>query len=126
MYSSPYIVPEQWATVSVHNSTGENALNNTDYTLTCTVTPIEGMALPVIVEWVGPDGGVVASQGNVMVGEVEVQGTVSTLSLSFSPVLESDAGSYTCRAAITVPWLDTQPLQRSATVHMPVTSELQA
>ena len=53
-----YTVPDEWATVSIHNSTGENALNNTDYTLTCTMTAMEGMTLPVTVEWVGPDGSV--------------------------------------------------------------------
>ena len=119
-----YAVPDEWATVSIHNSTGENALNNTDYTLTCTVTVIEGMTLPVTVEWVWPDGSVVASEGNRMVGEVEVQGRVSTLSLSFNPVFSSDGGSYTCRAAISVPWTKSQPPQRLALVNMPVTSKL--
>ena len=112
-----------WATVDIQNSTGENALNNTDYILTCTVTVIEGITLPVTVEWVGPDGDVVTSEGNRMVGEVEVQGRVSTLSLSFSPVYFSDGGNYTCRTAISVPWLSQQP-QRMTTVEMPVTSKL--
>ena len=114
-------VPDEWATVDIQNSTGENALNNTDYILTCTVTVIEGITLPVTVEWVGPDGDVVTSEGNRMVGEVEVQGTVSTLSLSFSPVFSSDGGSYTCRAA--VPWVGSGPVQLQATVDMPVTSK---
>ena len=113
-----------WATVDIQNSTGENALNNTDYILTCTVTVIEGITLPVTVEWVGSDGDVVTSEENKMVGEVEVQGTVSTLSLSFSPVFSSDGGSYTCRAAISVSWLTQQPPHLSTTVKMPVTSKL--
>ena len=87
------------------------------------MTIIEGITLPVTVEWVGPDGDVVMSEGNRMVGVVEVQGTVSTLSLSFSPVFSSDGGSYTCRAAISVPWVSSDPLQLQATVDMPVTSE---
>ena len=117
-----HAVPDEWATVDIQNSTGENALNNTDYILTCTVTVIEGITLPVTVEWVGPDGDVVTSEGNRMVGEVEVQGRVSTLSLSFSPVYFTDGGSYTCRAAISVSWLAQQSLQLSCTVEMPVTS----
>ena len=119
---SHFLVPDAWATIDIQNSTGENALNNTDYILTCTVTAIEGITLPVTVEWVGPDGDVVTSEGNRMVGEVEVQGRVSTLSLSFSPVYFTDGGNYTCRAAISVPWLSQQP-QRMTTVEMPVTSE---
>ena len=120
-----HAVPDEWATVSIHNSTGENALNNTDYTLTCTVTVMEGMTLPVTVEWVGPDGSVVVSEVNRMVREVEVQGRVSTLILSFSPVISEDGGKYTCRAAIFPQWMSS-PLQKLAMVDMPVTSKLHA
>ena len=122
MFNVDFTVPDEWATVDIQNSTGENALNNTDYILTCTVTVIEGITLPVTVEWVGSDGDVVTSEGNKMVGEVEVQGRVSTLSLSFSPVYFTDGGSYTCRTAISVSWLAEQSLQLSTTVEMPVTS----
>ena len=89
----------------------------------CTVGPITGMTLPHSVEWVGPDGTVLVSEGNVTVGEVETQGTVSNLSLSFNPVLSSQGGYYTCRATVNVPWMENQPAQLSATFNMPVTSE---
>ncbi len=123
MQSFYIIVPDDWATVEVSNSSGQNALNNTEYTLVCAVRVIAGMNLPVRMEWVGPDGAVVGSEGNWTVGEVETQGTLSTLTLSFHPVFVSDGGSYLCKAAITVPWMRTQPPQFSASVHMPVTSE---
>ena len=71
----------------------------------------------------GPDGGVVVSGGNITVGEVETQGTISTLTLSFSPVVSSNGGKYECRAAIFVPWMDSQPPQHTASVDMPVTSK---
>ena len=96
---SHFIVPDDWAAISIHIPTGRNALNNTNYTLTCTVTPISGMNLPYTVEWVRPGGDVVVSEENWMVGEVELQGTVSTLNLTFIPFLFSDIGCYTCRAA---------------------------
>ena len=115
-FLSFFSVPDEWATVDIQNSTGKNALHNTDYILTCTVTVIEGITLPVTVEWVGSDGDMVTSEGNRMVGEVEVQGRVSTLSLSFSPVFSSDGSNYTCRAAIFL----TRQQQLSATVKMPV------
>ena len=82
---------------------------------------IDGMNLVPSVEWVGPDGVVVVSEGNRTVGQVETQGTTSTLTLSFNPVLSSHGGRYTCRAAISVPWMATQPPQHSASVDMPVT-----
>ena len=81
------------------------------------------MTLPPSIKWVGPDGTVLVSEKKVTVGEVETQGTVSTLSLSFNPVLSSQGGYYTCRATVNVPWMTTQPSQISATFNMPVTSK---
>ena len=116
-------VPDDWATVAITNSTNQNALHNTSYVLTCTVMVIDGMNLDLSVEWAGPDGVVVVSEGNRTVGQVETQGTTSTLTLSFNPVLSSHGGNYTCTAAISVPWMATQPPQHSASVDMPVTCE---
>ena len=82
------------------------------------------MTLPVRMEWVGPDGAVVGSEGNRTVVEVETQGTLSTLTLSFYPVFSMDGGRYTCRAAITVPWMARQPPQKPDSVHITVNSEL--
>ena len=80
------------------------------------------MNLPYTVEWVGPDGSVVVSEGNRVVGEVVVEGTVSTLTLSFRPVLTSNGGGFTCRATVSVPWMKVQPPQLTASIHIPVTS----
>ena len=81
------------------------------------------MNLVPSLEWVGPDGEVIVSEGNVTVGEVEHEGAVSSLTLSFTPVTSSHGGSYTCRAAVSVPWMTTQPTPRSVSVDMPVTSK---
>ena len=89
----------------------------------CTVRPNTGMRLPPSVEWVGPDGTLLVSEENMTVGEVETQGTVSTFSLSFHPVLSSQGGYYTCRATVNVPWMENQPVQLSTTCNMPVTSK---
>ncbi len=118
----PYTVPDDWASVAITNPTGENALHGTEYTLLCTVTGIPGMTLPPSVEWVGTDGDVIeGSDGNRTVSAVMSQGTVSTLSLTFNPVLSSDGGKYTCRASINVPWMNNQPPIKSTSIHMPVT-----
>ena len=89
----------------------------------CTVNAINGMTLPPLMEWVGPDGTVLASEENVTIGEVETQGTVSNISLFFNPVLSSQGGYYTCRATVNVPWMAVQPPQLSASFNMPVTSK---
>ena len=67
---------------------------------------IPGMNLPVRMEWVGPDGSVIGSEGNRTVGQVQTQG-----------------GRYTCRAAITAPWMTRQPPQISHSLKMAVYSE---
>ena len=118
-----YPVPDDWATIEITNSSGQDTLNNTDYTLVCAVRVISGMTLPVRMEWVGPDGAVVGSEGNRTVGEVETQGTLSTLTLSFHPVFFADGGQYVCRASITVPWMTRQPPQKSASVHITVSGK---
>ena len=74
-------------------------------------------------EWVGPNGTVMVSGGNVKISEVETQGIVSTISLSFHPVLSSQGGNYTCRATVNARWMENQPDQFNATFHMPVTSK---
>ena len=89
----------------------------------CTVTGIPSMKLSPSVKWVGPDGDVIEeSDGNRTLGDVVTRGTVSTLSLTFNPVLSSDEGRYTCMASVNVPWMDRQPPSISNAIDMPVTS----
>ena len=86
----------------------------------CTMRPITGMTLQPLMEWVGPDGNVLVSGGNVTISEVETRGIVSNFSLSFHPVLSSQGGHYTCRATV---WMNDQPDQLNAKFNMPVTSK---
>ena len=145
-------VPDDWATVDITNSTNQNALHNTNYILTCTVMVIDGMNLDPTMEWVGPNGFVVPVESgtNITVSNTSrnpcddgwsASGSGSSgsgsgsggcgsssdfksfLILSFDPVLSSDGGRYTCRAAISVPWMATQPPVISSSVDMHVTSK---
>ena len=106
------------------NSTGENPINDTHYTLTCTVHGISGMHLPAVIEWVDRDGSVMTSSQRITVGEEVSVGTDTTLSLTFDPVYNRDAGVYSCRASVDVPWMAQQPPVHSANVDMQVTSKL--
>ena len=116
-------VPDDWATVDITNSTNQNALHNTNFALTCTVRVIPGMNLASSVEWVGPDGVVMMSNMSLHsgsgsggsgsgesgsgFGSDSNSNSTFILTLSFNPVLSSDGGRYTCRAAISVPWMAT-------------------
>ena len=112
---------------------------------------IDGVNFDPIVEWVGPNGFVVESGTNITVsntsrnpcdddgwsasgsgsggsgsgsgGYGSSSDSRSFLILSFDPVLSSDGGRYTCRAAISVPWMATQPPAISSSVDMHVTSK---
>ena len=118
-----FAVPDNWAYVTIESEPEDNALHGSEYTLLCTARTITGMTLQPSMEWVGPDGTVLVNEENVTIGEVETQGTVSTLSLFFHPVLSSQGGFYTCRATVNVPWMVDQPDQISARFNMPVTSK---
>ena len=84
-------------------------------------------------EWVGPDGSVVVSEENRTKVESGENRTVVelrenrprsyTLSLSFNPALTSHGGMYTCRANLSVPWMDVQPEQLQTSYYLTVKCE---
>ena len=136
-------VPNNWATFSTSTAPGSSALHNTEFAITCEVNAIAGMFLPVSIEWLLPDGTVATTQGNRTIGNVmvtnstlissQVQQTcgispyyvsVSSLSMTFDPVNNSDGGVYTCQATINIPWMIQQPQQLSTPVEIPVTSKI--
>ena len=72
--------------------------------LTCRVDVVEYLTIDSQVEWRQPDGSVITNTGNPsIIDSVEVVGRVSTLNVSFSPLLTSHAGEYQCRASIAIP-----------------------
>ena len=81
------------------------------------------MRLIPSIEWVGPNGTVVESDENRTVGELTTRGIVHTLPLSFDTFDPSYGGRYTCRAAVSVPWMDVQPPTISSSYDLPVTGE---
>ena len=128
------IVPNDWA-VLTEQLTGE-PLQNTNFTITCNVRAIDGMNLPISMQWLFPNGSEVTNFINRTVGNVSVtsapymepacQGTysqraASVISMMFHPVVNSDGGTYNCQASINVPWRGIRSI--SIPVHMPVTSK---
>ena len=85
--------------------------------LTCRVDVVEYLTENPQVEWRQPDGSVVTNTGNPSIRHrVEVMGKVSTLNVSFSPLLTSHAGEYQCRATITIPRLNQTYTNTSSTI----------
>ena len=117
------LVPDNWATIEITNATEGDALDQHNYTLICTVQAIQGMNIAPQVHWYSSDGSIIATGGRLVVGTVNTSGNITTLSLTFSPVLHDDGGVYSCRAQVTVPWMTTQPPVKQATVNMPIISK---
>ena len=97
------IVPDNWATVEIVNLTQGDALHQHNYSLMCTVQAIRGMNITPEVYWYSSDGTVIKTEGRFKVDTVQKNSSITTLSLTFSPVLHNqDGGVYSCRAQVTI------------------------
>ena len=117
-------MPDSWATIEITDLSNGDVLHEHNYTLICTVQVIEGMNIVPKVHWYDVDGSLAETGERLTVGTAETDGTVTTLALTFSPVLHDDGGVYSCRAQVTVPWMTTQPPVKLESVNMVVISEL--
>ena len=81
-------------------SKGDPTAGNT-YTLVCQVSVVEGLVVNPVVEWLDSNGTAVSGV-NLSVGEPNIEGSVATRNLTFSPLHTSHGGNYTCRASISV------------------------
>ena len=117
-------VPDDWGTLRITtNLSSRYAVSGRRTTLSCNVTVLPGLKLLPSLEWVGPNGTVVTDEGNQTI-EVETQGRVTALSLSFVPVITSDEGRYMCRANLSVPGIERQPPLLFTSFYLHVISKL--
>ena len=90
--------------------------------VTCTATVEEFLITTPTLLWLNSDGSVVTTTGNPTApGSAEVNGEVSTLELTFSPLRTSHGGQYRCRASIDIP--DTASVQATMAANITVQSE---
>jgi len=71
--------------------------------MACTVRTVEGLQNVPTVEWLDETGTRVTTEGDITVGSAMTSGTTITLALTFSPIVVSHGGEFTCRANITSP-----------------------
>ena len=118
------LVPDNWAAIEINNLNEGGALHEHNYSLVCTVQTIPGMNItPQIYWYYGPDGTIIKTGGRFIVDAVNKNGSITTVSLTFSHALHDDGGVYSCRAQVTVPWMTTQPPVKQATINIAVTSK---
>ena len=92
------------ATLIVEITTsGGDTIAGEQYTLTCTVTVPEssGLTGTPTVGWTGDEGKTGITEDTPM-----TSGRVTTLTLTFSPLQDSQDGDYTCSATLPVPGMD--------------------
>lgn len=79
-------MPDNWAVIEITNQSSGDILCDHNYTLICTVQAIEGMNITPEVHWYHPDGSLVETKREqLIVGTAETDGTITTLTLTFSP-----------------------------------------
>ena len=87
------------------------------FTLSCTVTVVEGLVVQPNVEWVDSES-IVEGAGTVM-----TKGRVFTLDLVFNPLHTSHGGQYTCRATINIESINITNLLNSSSQNITVKSK---
>lgn len=97
----------------VNITTTGDSIAGDSYSLQCSVSVVDYLVVQPNLELVAPNGSTVASQMNTTV-----------LTHSFSPLITSDGGEYTCTATITIPNAGITNLQNSATTTIIVVGEL--
>ena len=107
------IVPRTAIKTSVSSTSPSVAGYN--YTLTCTVTLIEGMLDTPRVWWTDADGQLITSMGDIVLYDPVTSGLTTNLTLYFDPIRATDGGRYNCMASVSSPAL-AAPLN-SSTIH---------
>jgi len=132
-----FVVPSKWG-VLTEQFIGEPH-HSRNFSLTCSLTAIQGLNLPISINWVFLNGSEVTSYSNRVIQNVSVtyaSGSASTLAttcqslpqtstmseiiMKFEPVLNSDGGTYKCQASVQIPWMKDQPQKVIKSVHLTI------
>ena len=70
-----------------------------NHNLTCTVTVVEGISSPVIVDWSGGDS--LSESSRVTISDQTNNGLQYTRMITFSSLRSRDRGQYTCSVSVT-------------------------
>ena len=87
------------------------------YTLICTVTSVANLFSPPELVWMKTDSGVLNGSETLM------EGTTTARNFTFSPLLTSQGGEYTCQATITITKAGIEDLTNTVTMNVSVQSK---
>ena len=69
-------------------------------TLTCSVTRVNNVTGNIVLQWIGPAGAQLTSNGTVTVGIPITSGATTTINIHFPALYTSNAGQYTCQGEL--------------------------
>ena len=92
------------------------------YTLTCSATVVDNLAVEPNILWLYTNGTTVGGT-NITVGAVMMTGNVFTQNLTFSPLYTSHGGQYICRASVDIPAISLQGIGRQSSMNITVQSK---
>ena len=81
------------------------------FSLLCRVTTPDGLTSEPQIRWLSPQGNILSTGGELIVGNQPIIGNPSrltTYSIQFSPLLTSHGGTYTCQATVSSPYQTVQ------------------
>lgn len=112
LYVYCFLIPDLPLPLVNITTTGDSIAGES-YSLQCSVSVVDYLVVQPDLKLVAANGSTVASQMNTTV-----------LTHSFSPLITSDRGEYTCTATLTIPNTGIINLQNSATKTITVVGEL--
>ena len=84
------------AVLFVSVSTEGSSIAGEALVLDCSITRMNNTAGNVTLQWIGPDGAQVMSDGSVTIGVPTMSGATTSLNLRFGNLYTSNSGQYTC------------------------------
>ena len=87
------------------------------YTLTCSATVVESLAVDPDIEWLYTNGTTVGGT-NITVGAVMMTSNVFTQNLTFSPLYTSHGGQYICRAHVDIQTISLSGINSESTINV--------
>lgn len=116
----PYISVPPGSVVATVSSSG-TARAGMVYSLTCTVTKVDGLINSPTAAWTTGSGGVAVSNGNDITVSISSNDTSATATLTFDPLRTSHNDAYMCVGSLNSPALQ-MPLTPSETENLVVQS----
>ena len=103
-----FAVPPSPVMILINPSLAGTQVGGSAYTLSCiALKSISGLTQPAQIQWIGPNGATLVTNGNIVVNRAVTDTLRTTQNVTFSALATSDAGVYSCQSTLSSPALTT-------------------